>query len=99
MEETPINKINRVNNEIDSLKHEKEEILSKYQLELLQHDLEQVSLAIGILGSLNTEKASELVEEYEVIDVVEDVAERLKEKIADVEKEEGFIQRQLEDNP
>ena len=68
-------------------------------MELLQHDLEQVSLAIGILGSLNTEKASELVEEYEVIDVVEDVAERLKEKIADVEKEEGFIQRQLEDNP
>lgn len=92
---TVVNKIEEIDSQIALLTQEKGRITSEYYVELLEHDVETISKVETVLDNLKTEKASELVEEYDVLGTIEEVIERLKAEL----KEAGFIKKQAEDNP
>ena len=88
--ETVVNKIEEIDSKIDSLTQEKGKITSEYYVELLEHDKKTIKDVAIILSNLKTEKATNLIEEYDVLGNIEEVISEIKET--------EFIKRQKEEN-
>lgn len=84
--ENAVNYIEDIDTKIAELEQEKLKISSEYHVELLEHDLRTVKKVEHILKNLLTEKATESVEDSDVLGVIEEVISDIKEELKEVEK-------------
>lgn len=84
--ETVVNRINEIDSKINLLSQEKVKITSEYYVELLEHDLETISDVLEVLEELKTEKATNSVEENEVVTFLLNVSSDIEEEIERLKK-------------
>lgn len=79
-----VNSIEDIDSKIAELQQEKLSLTSEYHVELLEQDLRTVKKVEHILRNLLTKKASESVEDYELLGVIEEVISDIKEELKEV---------------
>ncbi len=80
------NRLEEIDSTISSLTEEKRKLTSEYHVELLEKDITTVKYAIQVLTGLKTEKAIETVEEFELIELIDDVISNLEEELVKLKK-------------
>lgn len=82
-----VNSIEDIDSKIEELQQEKLSLTSDYHEELLEHDLRTVKKVEHILRNLLTEEASECLETYEILGVIEEAISDIEEELKDIKKE------------
>ncbi|MBR3347967.1 MAG: hypothetical protein IKG36_00935 [Mycoplasmataceae bacterium] len=84
--EAVVSSIEDIDLKMNELQQEKLSLTSEYQEELLEHDLRTVKKVEHILRNLLTEKASECLLSYDVIDVISEVISDIEEEVKQIKK-------------
>lgn len=93
-----VNKIEDIDSEIEKLTQEKERLTKENTVELLKHDLKTMEEVYKTLKNLKTEKVIGYIEEEVVLESIGLIIDNTVTDLSEMENEEEFIKKQLEEN-